>query len=97
MKKKEEYVLPVKNKKIESNIAELKNGYLNIEEIERRNMLNQTFDLTNGKELAQLYLKSDAVLSTQFFWKKYLKYQLTSLESIFFTACFSKDLLGNVM
>ena len=49
--------------------SKLKNDYPNNEEIERTNKIIQTFNITNGKELTQLYLKSDVILLADVFEK----------------------------
>ena len=49
--------------------SKLKNDYPNDEEIERTNKIIQTFNIKNGAELTQLYLKSDVILLADVFEK----------------------------
>ena len=50
-------------------LAKLKNGYPDDEEIERTNKIIQTFNIKNGEEFTQLYLKSDVILLADVFEK----------------------------
>ena len=47
----------------------LKNGYRDDEELERTLSVFETFDIESGRELTQLYLKSDVILLADFFEK----------------------------
>ena len=47
----------------------MKNDYPDDEEIERTNKIIQTFNIKNGEELTQLYLKSDVILLADVFEK----------------------------
>ena len=49
--------------------SKLKNDYPDDEEIERTNKIIQTFNIKNGEELTQLYLKSDVILLADVFEK----------------------------
>ena len=46
--------------------------YPDDEEIERTNKIIQTFNIKNGQELTQLYLKSDVILLADVF-EKFIK------------------------
>ena len=49
--------------------SKLKNDYPDDEEIERTSKIIQTFNIKNGEELTQLYLKSDVILLADVFEK----------------------------
>ena len=49
--------------------SKLKNNYPDDEEIKRTNKIIQTFKIKNGRELTQLYLKSDVILLADVFEK----------------------------
>ena len=49
--------------------SKLKNDYPCSKEIERTNKIIQTFNITNGEQLTQLYLKSDVILLADVFEK----------------------------
>ena len=52
--------------------SKLKNDYPDDEEIERTSKIIQTFNIKNGQELTQLYLKSDVILLADIF-EKFIK------------------------
>ena len=56
------------------------------EEIERTNKIIQTFNIKNGKELTQLYLKSDVILLADVF-EKFIKVSYEQFENKSFILC----------
>ena len=58
----EDYKKPVDNIKKEHFFSKLKNGYPNDKEIQRTKDIIERFNIKNGKELTQIYLKSDVLL-----------------------------------
>ena len=58
----EDYQKPVDNLKKEDFFSKLKNGYPDDEEIERTKEIIKIFDIKNGEELTEIYLKSDVLL-----------------------------------
>ena len=52
--------------------SKLKNDFPDDKEIERTNKIIQTFNIKNGEELTQLYLKSDVILLADVF-EKFIK------------------------
>ena len=53
---------PVDNLKKEDFFSKLKNDCPSDEEIERTKEINERFNIKSGKELTEIYLKSDVVL-----------------------------------
>ena len=58
----DDYKKPVHNLKKEDFFSKLKNKYPDDEEIQRTKEIIEIFNIKNGKELTELYLKSDVVL-----------------------------------
>ena len=54
-----DYQKPVDNLKKEDFFSKLKNGYPDDKEIDRTKEIFQLFNIENGEELTQKYLKSD--------------------------------------
>ena len=65
----DDYQKPVDNLKKEDFFSKLKNDYSSDKEIERTKEIIELFDIKNGEELTQLYLKSDVLLLTCVFEK----------------------------
>ena len=57
----------------------MKNGYPDDEEIQRTNKIIETFNIKTGKELTELYLKSDVILLADVF-EKFIKVSLKEFE-----------------
>ena len=68
----EDYQKPVNNLKKEDFFSKLKNGYADDEEIERTKEIIELFDIKNGEELTEIYLKSDVQLLACVF-EKFIK------------------------
>ena len=68
----EDYDLDISNISKEEYFSKLKNGYSDDEEIQRTNIIMQTFNIKNGEELTHLYLKSDVILLADVF-EKFIK------------------------
>ena len=60
----DDYQKPVNNLKKEHFFSELKNKCPDDEEIERTMDINKRFNMKNGEELTEIYLKSDVLLLT---------------------------------
>ena len=60
----DDYQKPVDNLKKEDFFSKLKNGYPDAEEIERTKEIIKLFNIKNGEELTEIYLKSDVLLLT---------------------------------
>ena len=58
----EDYQKPVNNLRKEDFFSKLKNGYPDDKEIERTKEIIKLFNIKNGEELTQTYLKSDVLL-----------------------------------
>ena len=58
----EDYQKPVNKLKKEDFFSKLKNEYLDDEEIERTKEIIKLFNIKNGEELTEMYLKSDVIL-----------------------------------
>ena len=59
-------------------------NYPDDEEIERTNKIIQTFNIKNGEQLTQLYLKSDVILLAQMYLKNLLRSHMNNLKSILY-------------
>ena len=57
----------------------MKNGYPDDEEIQRTNKIIETFNIKTGKELTELYLKSDVILLADVF-EKFIKVSIKEFE-----------------
>ena len=58
----DDYQKPVDNIKKENFFSKLKNGYPDDEKIQRTMDIIEKFNIKNGEEITQIYLKSDALL-----------------------------------
>ena len=65
----EDYQKPVLNLKKEDFFSKLKNKCPNDEDIQRTKEIIEIFSIKNGKELTELYLKSDVILLADIFEK----------------------------
>ena len=65
----EDYQKPVDTLKKEHFFSKLKNGYPEDEEIERTMDIIERFNIKNGEELTEIYLKSDVLLLERVFEK----------------------------
>ena len=68
----DDYQKPVNNSKKEQFFSKLKNGFPDDEEIQRTMDIIKRFDIKNGEELTQIYLKSDVLLLASVF-EKFIK------------------------
>ena len=68
----EDYQKPVNNLKKEDFYSKLKNGYPDEGEIERTKEIIKLFNIKNGEELTEIYLKSDVFLLACVF-EKFIK------------------------
>ena len=68
----DDYQKPVNELKKEHFFSKLKNGYPDDEEIQRTKDIIKRFNIKNGEELTQLYLKSDVILLADVF-EKFIK------------------------
>ena len=68
----DDYQKPVDNLKKEDFFSKLRNGYPDDEEIERTKEINKKFNIKNGEELTEIYLKSDILLLACVF-EKFIK------------------------
>ena len=75
----DDYQKPVDNLKKEYFFSKLKNKCPDDEEIERTMNIIDKFNIKNGKELTELYLKSDVLLLTCVF-DKFLKVSINEFE-----------------
>ena len=75
----EDYDLPITNLVKEDYFSRLKNGYPENSEIERTNIIIDTFDIRTGRELTELYLKTDVVLLADVF-EKFIKVSLNEFK-----------------
>ena len=66
------YQKPVDNLKKDHSFSKLKNGYPNDEEIQRTMDIIEKFNIKNGEELTERYLKSDVLLLACVF-EKFIK------------------------
>ena len=65
----DDYQKPVDNLKKEDFFSKLKNDYPDDEEIKKTKAIIERFNIKNGEELTQMYLKSDVLLLTCAFEK----------------------------
>ena len=65
----DDYKKPVHNLKKEDFLSKLKNKYPDDEEIQRTKEIIEILNIKNGKELTELYLKSDVILLADVFEK----------------------------
>ena len=75
----EDYDLDITNLTKEDYFSKLKNGYPDDEEIQRTNKIIETFNIKTGKELTELYLKSDVILLADVF-EKFIKVSLKEFK-----------------
>ena len=75
----DDYQLSVKDLVKEDYFSRLKNGYPQDSEIQRTNEIIETFKIKTGKELTELYLKTDVVLLADVF-EKFIKVSLNEFE-----------------
>ena len=75
----EDYQKPVNNLKKEDFFSKLKSKCPDDEEIERTKEIIKIFDIKNGKELTEIYLKSDVLLLTCVF-EKFIKVSLNEFK-----------------
>ena len=75
----EDYQKPVDNLKEEHFFSGLKNGYPNDEEIQRTMDIIEKFNIENGEELPEIYLKSDILLLACVF-EKFIKVSLNEIK-----------------
>ena len=75
----EDYQKPVYNLKKEDFFSKLKNGYPDDEEIERTKKIIKIFDIKNGEELTEIYLKSDVLLLACVF-EKFIKVSVNEFK-----------------
>ena len=68
----EDYEISFDNLPRESYYSKLTNGYPKEEEIERTNKIIEVFGVKNGRELTELYLKTDVILLADVF-EKFIK------------------------
>ena len=68
----EDYQKPVNISKKEDFFSKLKNKCPDDEEIERTKEINKIFNIKNGEELTEIYLKSDVLLLACVF-EKFIK------------------------
>ena len=75
----EDYKKPVDNLKKEHFFSKLKNGYPNDKEIQRTKDIIGRFNIKNGEELTQIYLKSDVLLLACVF-EKFIKVSVNEFK-----------------
>ena len=68
----DDYKKPVDNLRKKDFLSKLKNTYPDYEEIQRTKEIIEIFNIKNGEEMTQLYLKSDVILLTDVF-EKFIK------------------------
>ena len=74
----DDYDLSITNLVKEDYFSKLKNGCPENSEIQRTNEIIETFKIKTGKELTELYLKTDVVLLADVF-EKFLKVSLNRI------------------
>ena len=75
-----DYQKPVNNLKEDYFFSKLKKHYASVKEIERKMAIIQKFNIKNGEELSQLYLKSDVLLLACVF-EKFIKVSVNEFGS----------------
>ena len=75
----DDYQKPVNNLKKEHFFSKLKNGYPNDEEIQRTMDIIKRFNIKNGEELTEIYLKSDVLLLACVF-EKFIKVSVNEFK-----------------
>ena len=75
----DDYDLPVTNLVKEDYVSKLKNGYPQDSEIQSTNEIIETVKIKTGKELTELYLKTDVVLLADVF-EKFIKVSLNEFK-----------------
>ena len=90
------YDLPITNLAREDYSSKLKSGYPENNEIQRTNNIINTFNIRTGKELTELYLKTDVVLLADIF-EKFIKVSLNEFEINFYIVSVFSDILGKVV
>ena len=75
----DDYQKPVNNLKKEHFFSKLKNGYPNDEEIQRTKDIIKIYNIKNGEELTQIYLKSDVLLLACVF-EKFIKVSINEFS-----------------
>ena len=75
----DDYDLPISNLVSDDYFSKLKNGYPQDSEIQRTNEIIETFKIKTGKELTELYLKTDVVLLADVF-EKFIKVSLNKFK-----------------
>ena len=91
----EDYQKPVNNLEKEHFFSKLKNKCPDCEKIERTIEIIKRFNIKNGEELTEVYLKSDVLLLTCVF-EKFIKYQLMNLILIHYIVFLYRAIPGNV-
>ena len=91
----EDYQNPVNNLQKEDFFSKLKSKCPDDEKVERTEEFILVFDIENGEELTQSYLKSDVLLLTCVF-ENFIKYQIMNLISILYIVFFYLGIRGNV-
>ena len=69
LKHLDDYSKNISNLTKQDYFSKLKNDYPEDNEIERTNKIIQTYNITNGEQLTQLYLKTDVILLADVFEK----------------------------
>ena len=75
----EDYQKPVNNLKKEHFFSKLKNGYPDDEEIQRTMDIIKRFNIKNGQELTEIFLKSDVLLLACVF-EKFIKVSINEFD-----------------
>ena len=75
----DDYDLPISNLERDDYFSRLKNGYPQDSEIQRTNEIIETFKIKTGKELTELYLKTDVVLLADVF-EKFIKVSINEFK-----------------
>ena len=92
----DDYQKPVNNLRKADFFSKLKNDDPSDKELERTKETIKKFNIKNGGELTQIFLKSDVFLLTCVF-EKFIKGQLTKLVIIHFIVLVYLVILGNVV